>query len=203
MAAPELMLISLDQIKEIVGIPAGTTTYDAAINAAAPIVTEMMENYCHRGLAYNSGEVEEFTIDRRLPLFRYPIAAVVAYSIDGVDQAIPRYQANTGMVWSNRDWYEPDSLATVTYSGGYAQADVPWDLQQAYAQCVATMAQAPIAGSTPSSGAPLKSLGLGGGAISIAFDTSASADATYEAPDAPPLLQPYAFTLKRFRSNYL
>ncbi len=201
-----LWLISLSQIKAILGITDADTTHDAAISKAAPVVTELFENYCKRGLAYATQVVEEFDIEKRLPLYRYPIKVIELYQIDGATQGDPAIEKVRGFVKTGV--HGPNGqVASVTYTGGYPQDDVPVDLAEAYANCVKDYSGVTISGGSSGStgsSAPLKSLSLGSGALSVAFETgSSSSSSVYDVSDAPSILQPYVYTLRRFMSVYV
>ena len=143
----DLMILGLDRIKAILGIDPLDLTRDEALTNAAPVVTEYFEGYCKRGLAFDDEVVEEFDIEPRLPLHRYPIGAIAGFTINGVDQPAPTFERLRGYVitgyhgamlgrWVN-DRFRSSARATVTYSGGYPQDDVPADLAHAYANCCA------------------------------------------------------------------
>lgn len=191
-----LLLIPVDDIKTLLGVTGNA--YDDAIAKAAPIVTEYFETYCRRGLAYSAEVIEELDAVRRLPLFRWPIDTVASLVIGGAPLTPVRIEKARGIVVTGLRC--SSLMAVVTYSGGYPQDAVPLDLAQAYASCVGTVAGVPVSttgGATGSSGAPLKSLSLGSGALAVQFDTAQGAD-TFDVSDAPALLQPYVFTLRRY-----
>ena len=51
-------LLTLEDIKSRLGIEVGDTSFDDALNLAAPQVTEWFETYCLRGLAEQVDDVE-------------------------------------------------------------------------------------------------------------------------------------------------
>jgi hypothetical protein len=188
----------LDQIKTILGIT--DASKDAAINAAAPIVTRYFENYCRRGLAYDEEVVEWVDMGPRLPLFRYPIKEILEYEINEAPQALPpKIEPDRGFIVAGQHCAR--HRAKVTYSGGYPQDDVPLDLADAYARCVGDSIGVAIEGGGTGGSAPLKSLSLGSGALAVAFETGAAVANTFDTSDAPPLLQPYVFTLRQYQQN--
>jgi hypothetical protein len=126
--------------------------------------------------------------------------------LDGVAIALapipPRVDQARGFIYLGYDYCFPygRQWVRVTYSGGYAEADVPADLADAYARCCADYAGvAYTAGASTGGGAPLKSLGLGSGALTVSFDTGAAAASSYDTSAAPPILAPYAFVLEHYR----
>jgi Phage gp6-like head-tail connector protein len=192
-------LLPLDKVKELLGIT--DTSSDARLTAALPVVTEYFENYCKRGLAYVADVVEEQALTARLPVFRYPIDTVGELLIDGAATTHPYTvdQARGYIILGYVCFWYPQR-ASVTYSGGYPQDEVPADLADAYARCCADYAGVKYTvGASTGGGAPLKALGLGSGALTVSFDTGAQAQSAYDTSAVPPLLAPYLFTLERYR----
>jgi hypothetical protein len=205
-------------VKVLLGISG--TDEDDALTAALPVITAYFENHCRRGLAYVDPVVEESRIVavERLPLFRFPVDAVVELAIDGaaldpapvppqLDQARGFIYPYSTWPYGGRPYTGPGwgtwwgGFARVTYSGGYPEDEVPADLALAFARCSADLAGVSYAGSSSSSGggAPLKSLGLGSGALTVAFDTGTAARSSYDTSSVPPLLAPYLYTLEGYR----
>jgi hypothetical protein len=197
----ELFLITLEQIKTILGITG--TEHDAALTAAAPVVTDLFENYCRRGLAHGVDIVEEMEVGPRLSVFRFPLEVVTELLIDDVAVEVPKLDRRNGHILLG--YRNSSTRATITYTGGFPQTDVPIDLATAYANCCKDYSGIAVAGGTTGGGGgstPLKSLSLGSGALAVAFDTSGVTSSAYDVEDAPTILQPYAFTLRRFFSPY-
>jgi len=190
-------LLTLERVKEILGI--SSSTEDAKLSAAMPIVTELFENYCRRGLAFDIEEVEEHPVTMRIGLFRYPLHSVDLFMIDDIEQSDPKIDRRHGFVLYGSNG-AASSVASVTYAGGYHQDDVPYDLADAYAKCSADFAGVSYTSSgSTGGGAPLKSLSLGSGALAVSFDTASSSSLTYDASAVPTILQPYYYTLERYR----
>lgn len=186
-------LLPLATVKTLLGITGSAE--DAKLTAALPVITEYFENHCKRGLAYVADVIEEFALTYRLALFRFPIEDVTELLIDGVVTAPPLIDSARGFI---RMGYETQQVAKVTYAGGYAEADVPADLAMAYARCCADFGGVTYVSAGGAGGAPLKSLGLGSGALTVAFDTGA-ASASYDTSSVPPVLAPYLFVLDHYR----
>jgi len=210
------MLLSLDDIKARLGIDAADTTHDAALTAAGDIVTAWFEGYCQRGLEARADIEENFEFPgRREYLFRFPIDTITEALLDGNPLAI-----DTLFVNKAAGWIEPlpvgshfyGCLFTVTYSGGFAPDAVPEDLADAFARCTGVkggFGEGSAAGATPTAGAaPIKTLGLGQGAIAIGFETGSTAErggitGGFDVSEAPPELQAYVGVLDRYRVLYL
>ena len=195
----EKMLLTLEDIKIRLGIESTVTTYDAALTAAAPQVTEWFENYCLRGLAEQVDDVEVLYAAPRIGLFRYPISEIKAFTYGTTEVYAQSYQidAKAGQIITG--WTNSRNQVTVTYTGGYAQDAVPPDLAQAYARCCGDVASVPASGMNVTGSAPLKSLGLGSGALVVSFDNGTAA-AAYDTSDSPAALDPYVFVLRRYRN---
>jgi hypothetical protein len=196
----EKMLLTLEDIKGRLGILPTDTTFDEALTTAAPQVTEWFETYCLRGLAEQVDAVEVLYAAPRLGLFRYPITEItsVAFGVTEVYPASYQVVESSGQIITG--WANSLSQVTVTYTGGYPQDAVPPDLAQSYARCCGDVAGVPASGVNVTGSAPLKSLGLGSGALVVSFDNGTAA-AAYDTSDSPALLDPYVFTLRRYRNQ--
>jgi hypothetical protein len=189
-----LNLLSLDGVKSVLGIT--DTTHDAALTKAMCIVTELFENYCGRGLALVTALSETYPMEKRIPARRFPIGSITSFTVDDVPEEVPKFDAVHGFFYGR---WAPDSEVVVVYDGGYPQGDVPPDLAEAYARCCADYGGVPYTSAGNAGGAPLKSLSLGSGALAVQFDTGGSQDSSYDTADAPAILQPYVFVLRRYR----
>jgi hypothetical protein len=193
-------ILPLDEVKKLLGIVDSDTDNDAKLSAALPVITEYFENHCKRGLAYVADVVEEMRLVMRLPLFRYPVEVITELQIDGVVQSLPQFDAARGFVHIG---YGAPQVARVKYSAGYATADVPADLADAYARACADYAGVAYASGAVGGGsggaAPLKSLGLGSGALVVSFDTAAQSRNEFDTSAVPALLAPYLFVLEHYR----
>jgi len=171
-------LLTRASVKTRLGLESDDDTYDVAIDAALPLVTEWFEAYCDRGLAQRTVTDEDIfnNASRRVYVWCFPLTTLTTVKVDGesVDGTAYNVAKNQGYFFpgSSRPSVEFAEHMQVTYTGGYAQNAVPEDLAQAFALAVGT--QASVAGvSTSSSSSAIKSIGLGSGALSVAFDTAA------------------------------
>ncbi len=196
----ERVLLSVDKIKALLGIEPDDTTHDDMIAVASPIVTEYFENYCGRGLAYEADISEDHYMINRVRLNRYPIQTLQGATVNGADYPVINSNFPRGWVYFYGCPWSTD-LVTVTYSGGYEVDCCPPDLADAYAKCVADFGKIPYSTTdSTGSGTPLKSLSLGTGALAVSFETAGgSTTITYDVADAPTLLQPFVYTLRRYR----
>jgi hypothetical protein len=200
-------LLTRDLVKTRLGLELDDDTYDVAIDAALPVVTAWFEEYCCRGLAFREITDEELfdNRNRRIYVWAFPISVLTSVDVDGVLVDGASYVVNSKagyfMPGSSRGSVEYAELLKITYDGGYAAEDVPDDLADAFANAVGV--QAAVAGVTASTGgsSAIKSIGLGGGALSVAFDTgtvSGGTSGTYDVSNAGPEVQSYASTLDRY-----
>ncbi len=196
--------MTLADVKAILGIVG--TTYDAALTAAMPLITQRFEQYTRRGLARRVITDEMHRHERvstRVYLWAFPVAVLTAITLDGVDADIQSFDldAQTGIIES-RALLHADRVV-VDYTGGYAQDAVPIDLQHAYATAVGVQAAVPdVSGASGTSA--IRSIGLGGGALQVAFDTARSTLAgSYDVTGVPPDLMDYAGTLNYYRRMVL
>jgi hypothetical protein len=184
-----------------------------------PRVTAWFENYCDRGLARRSIVEEEifFNSMSKLYLWAFPIVSVSLVDIDGTEYAGDSFLINrqAGYIYGkNGDpWLRgAGDLIKVTYVGGYEHTLVPPDTFGVPADLAAVYADA-CGGETGVSGAgsgtggggggTIKSIGLGSGALSVAFDTSSAAQkggitGAFSIEGVPTEVQNYASTLNYY-----
>lgn len=197
-------LLTLEQVKSILGIT--STTYDAQLAAVLPVVTQWFEDYCCRGLAYVADQTDEIFnfYGSELLLTRFPIETVAALTINAAPQTSFTYNRKSGYLkfGPSPGYWKESPEVVVVYSGGYKNTEVPVDLARAFANCCAAQVGAPTVG-VASGAAPIKQLGLGSGALSISFDTASGDSGTsgsYSVEGCPPALQPFSFTLNRYKA---
>lgn len=210
-----MALLTLDQVKDDLGIAPADTNYDIAINKAMPIVTKWFEQYCQRGLEYITNEqylLTRFRDTTRLNLWRYPLSTFVSMAIDG-----SLVNPNDLLINEVDGWIEYDNerefnakRLAVIYSGGYPPTDVPADLRWAFSSCVGDEIGYGGGGAAAGGGSgELKSIGLGSGALEVSFDTGGTATGVvtggitggYDVSNTPVALQPYADVLNCYRRH--
>lgn len=200
-------LMTSAQVKVLLGLESDDDTYDDLFTRYLPIVTAWFEAYCDRGLAPRDITDEEIFSNRsrRIYLWAFPINSLASVNVDGTMVAGASYivNKNAGYILpgTSRPQVEEADLLKVTYNGGYADGQVPSDLALAFATCVGV--KAGVAGVSASSGGSgaIKQIGLGGGALSVSFDTAQAQGGiagTYDVSNIPVEVQPYASVLDRY-----
>lgn len=208
------MLLALDDIKQLLGIPSSDVGWDASLQNSGEAITRQMEAYCSRGLEYRAGVVEERLRfdDVRLYLRRFPIQAMTSLTVNGA--AIDPGELLTSEESIAWGWIERRDGALlcgdllVTADLGYPPDEVPADLALAFARACGVQSGYGT-GNTGSAGStyPIKTLGLGQGALSIGFDTggkvaSGGSSGVYDVSEVPIALQPMADVLQFYRRFY-
>jgi hypothetical protein len=143
--APQLLratMPTLDDLKEMLGIPPGDTSQDEAIESGFAATIAIVERYLGRGVAFVAGDVQAFepveSRNRRLMLFRFPVATINSVQVDGQDLPGWRLFAQSGIL----EWRDgcclpsnhccgAEPVVTVNYDGGYADDNWPDDLMDA------------------------------------------------------------------------
>lgn len=210
-------LLTLNGVKVWLGIDPATgdnDSYDDMITARLPLVTQWFESYCDRGLAQRVITAEEifFQHARRVYTWAFPITEVVSVEVNGAVILGSEFivNSNAGYFYGGPNYVWPwghqyCDLIVVSYTGGYPPDAVPEDLAYAFATCVGV--QAGVAGVSAggvggSGGGAIKSIGLGSGALQVAFDTRGGATGgltgSYSINNVPTEVQSYASVLDRY-----
>jgi hypothetical protein len=201
-------MLDLADVKARVGLEADDDSYDDALTKAIPLVTMWFEQYCGRGLALRTDFVEEIGNPDgwgRIYLYNRPLVSVAQVLADGyeLDLSSIRLMKALGYIETKEVGSTALSQAevlTVKYTGGYDTDEVPEDLAQAFAECSALRCNItlPTVGSAGSSA--IRAIGLGGGALSVQFDTAAGGlSGSYNIGGVPPEVQQYASVLNYYR----
>ena len=207
-----MSLLTRDQVKIILGIELDDDTYDIQIDTYLPIVTTWFETYCDRGLAAADRVEEIFDVTtHRVYLWAFPINSVTAVVRDEdiADNFQYRFSKYGGYIYPDFNYWayralRHAQLLTVTYNGGYLPAEVPADLALAFSIAVGVqgaVSSTVVSGAGGSSSSAIKSIGLGGGALSVQFDSSSASggiSGTYSVSNVPTEVQPYASVLDRY-----
>lgn len=139
--ASSYALISLETAKAACGITG--TDEDSAMQLYIDRASDVIARHCNRVFARETVE-EQFRVDRQrteLLLARYPIASVASIVEDGdtlsaSDFEVDKSNGILSRLYRDHPCWWPISKTVVTYSAGYALADVPGALRQACVQLV-------------------------------------------------------------------
>ena len=130
---------TLDEIKDMLGIPPGDTTLDDEITDGMAATIAIVEAYLGRGVVF-AAQLQLFepvdSRNRRLMLFRFPVTEVREVTVDGTPVTGWRLFKASGILQWRDGCYFPHSCAaepiiSVDYSGGYADDAWPPDLMDA------------------------------------------------------------------------
>jgi hypothetical protein len=202
---------SLDELKEMLGIPGTDTSQDADITAMMAATIAIVETYLGRGIQEFSGPEQFEPIDTRNPklqLFSFPVRTVRTVTADGAAISGFRIYNDSGVLeWHGLGcgWHSPstgyarDPIVVVDYDGGYEDDTWPPDLLDAVLRVFASKWQA--TGGTGSvmdaqAGGAVKSVTVDGLAVSYGDPNAAAAE--FSGGPVPPelagvvgLLDPY------------
>lgn len=210
-----MSLLTRDQVKVILGLGPDpgidVDTYDLAIDTYLPIVTTWFENYCDRGLTAQDRVEEIYDVrTRKIYLWAFPINSLtsVVREDDISTNFTYRFNKLAGYIYPDFNYhnaYRYAEMLTVTYNGGYLPNEVPADLALAFSVCVgvqgAVSSSVVTSASSGGGSSAIKAIGLGGGALSVQFDSAASSggiSGTYNVSDVPTEVQAYASVLDRY-----
>jgi len=133
---------TLDEIKDMLGIPPGDTSLDDEITDAMAATIAIVERYLGRGVVY-ANELQAFEpVDSRNPrllLYRFPVTEVRTVTVDAQLVTGWRLFPASGILeWGMGcgHYYPhghcgPEPIISVDYSGGYQDDAWPADLMDA------------------------------------------------------------------------
>ena len=199
---------SLDELKEMLGIPASDVSQDADITAMMAATIAIVETYLGRGIQEFSGPEQFEPIDTRNPkllLYSFPVRTVRTVTSDGAPVSGFRIYNDSGVLEWQAQGCAPrtcagrDPIVVVDYDGGYEDDAWPPDLLDAVLRVFASKWQA--TGGTGSvmdapAGGAVKSVTVDGLAVSYGDPNAAAAE--FSGVPVPPelagvvgLLDPY------------
>jgi hypothetical protein len=172
---------TLDELKDMLGIPSGDTSLDDEILDGFAATLAIVERYLGRGVAF-AAQVQAFepveSRNPRLLLYRFPVTEVRSVSVDGSPVTGWRLFAQSGIL----EWRDgccvrshhccgSEPIISVDYSGGYADDAWPEDLMDAILR--AFFARWHATGDTGnsadmSSQGPVRSVGVDGSTVTWA-----------------------------------
>lgn len=170
------MLVTLADMKTFLGET--TSTYDTFLNEQITEVSEVVENYCGRKFLQANYKQTFYRKDypsptKKLPLYHFPATAVTAIKEDDADITNYRLHKETGIILSDAYFMAPAEILEVTYTAGYAYADLPKSLQGAVKAIVQERYNKKKSGVPLNFGSDVQRVSIPG-AISIDFDYTLS-----------------------------
>lgn len=132
------MLVTLEDMKNYLGLNSGITEYDSFLTLQLEIVSDAIENYCNRKFAQadyvQTFYREDFQYDDQakvIPLAMYPVVNISevkqrANESDLIGVAVDEYRVNKplGLMQKNNysgSFFSVGDILEVTYSAGYAE----------------------------------------------------------------------------------
>lgn len=122
------MLVTLAEMKAYLGIPTGTTTYDAFLTQQIALVSEAIEGYCGRKFEdatyTQTFYKEDYELNKNeILLYHYPVLSIVSI-VDG-DEPITDYKIHypTGFISKKEGLFFNDTIE-VEYTAGYTTIPV-------------------------------------------------------------------------------
>lgn len=208
------MLVTLDDMKNYLGIPLIDTTYDAFLTMQIQIISEAIESYCRRSFAsatytqtfYKEEMLERSTILDTLHLYQFPttvITSVKEIVEDTLEETLlspTTYRVNNPVAWISKKGYENffqnGDVVEVEYVAGFAT--IPFTIQNAVYSLVQERYNKKVNGIDLNFGSDVQSISIPG-TISVAYDYSLQNNERKTAFGA--ILGSYVNTLDYFRSE--
>jgi hypothetical protein len=204
---------TLDELKDMLGIPPGDTSQDDEILDGFAATIAIVEAYLGRGIAFASVVQDFEPIDSRNPkllLYRFPVATVRSVSVDGAAFTGWRVLNKSGILewrdgcmWLGRDaCRQRGPVVSVDYDGGYADDEWPVDLMDALLR--AFFARWHATGDTGNTadittGPPIEAMSVDGS--SVTFGAAGVNAAEFGKAEWPPELQSVVAILEPYRAR--
>jgi hypothetical protein len=206
------MLVTLDDMKNYLGIPLLTTTYDVFLTQQIQTISESIEAYCRRKFEvatytqkfYLDEMVQRDQVLDTLKLFHFPLQSVISVTVkaDELDagELITDYRINkpTGYL-TRRKYYTFFSgceIIEVIYSSGFTA--IPTPITNAVYSLVSERYNKKLNGIDLNFGSDVQSISIPG-TISVAYDYSLNDNERKNAFGA--ILGKYVNTLDYYRSE--
>ena len=179
------MLVTLNQMKDFLGIPLATTTFDTFLTLQLQIVSEAVEGYCNRKFAQTSYTQ---TFHRKgfqiapdtLPLFHYPLVSItsIVEKNEDADPDVPvtdyRFHLPTGKLEKSFGrFFSNGRQLIVQYVAGYTT--IPAIVQNVVYSIVQERYNKKVNGIDLNFGSDVQRISIPG-TISLDFDYSLNAN---------------------------
>src|SRR5690606_3305578 len=128
------MLVTLEAMKTYLGIPSGTTDDDDFLTEQINLISAVIENYCGRKFLLNDYIQTFYDFDyfprKHIDLYHYPVVSVAHIKENDMD-TMDSYVLNksAGYLTKTTGRFFCVKETVITYSAGYAQADIPLEIQ--------------------------------------------------------------------------
>lgn len=168
------MLISVEDMKEYLGIDPGDTDYDDFLEEQINVVQEAIENYTRRKFELTDYIQTFYSSDyewnSRLELFFYPVTSISKIASDNVDITGYRVNKPSGILTYREGFHHGEELI-VEYTAGYDAGEVPAIIMSTLKSIVQERYNLKASGAGINFGSDVQRISIPG-AISIDFDYS-------------------------------
>ena len=125
------MLVSVDDLKEYLGIPDSNITYDDFLEQQEAIISSAIENYCARKFLVDDYKQTIYRDDYNKPhiseifLYHYPVNSITSIFEGTTEITDYRLDMTTGRLVRTEDnyrrlWFLEDNYMEITFNAGYA-----------------------------------------------------------------------------------
>ena len=178
------MLVTLDDMKDYLGLAASNITYDDFLEAQLTLISAAVEGYCGRVFGQDDYVQtfyrDEFVQDyiKELFLYHYPVNSITEILEDGTALTDYRLQGSSGRIVKTDDgikihWFQGIDELQITYNAGYAS--LPSEIDATIKSLVQERYNKHISGINVSFGNNVQRVSIPG-VMSLDFDYTLSAN---------------------------
>ena len=172
------MLVTLDDMKNYLGIALVDTTYDVFLTEQITLISDTAEEYCNRKFEPKTWlqtiYKEDFDFDpNKLKMAQYPVTAINTIEADGVAVTDYRLNKHVGLLLKKEGFFGCAGIIEVEYDAGFAT--IPTPIQGAVKSLVQERYNKKISGVDMNFGSDVQSVSIPG-TISVQFDYTLEAN---------------------------
>jgi hypothetical protein len=173
------MLVTLNEMKDYLGIPLATTTYDGFLTEQITVISDAIEKYCGRKFASATytqtiyKDQFENRDDKTVYLLHYPLQTVNSIQLDTITVTGYRIEYDYGRLTKIDGFVNGGEELIINYTAGYST--IPSPIKQTVYSLVEEKYNKKKAGIPVNFGNDVQSIAIAG-TISISYDYSLQAN---------------------------
>lgn len=169
------MLVTLQETKTYLSIPALNTTYDSFLTQQITVISDSIEKYCGRKFLENTytqtiyRDQLESKSDKQISLLHYPLISIESITLDGLDVTGYRVEYDYSKLTKIDGFIGTGEELLIEYTAGYSETPSP--IKQTIFSLIEEKYNKMKSGVSVNFGSDVQSISIPG-TISIAYDYS-------------------------------